>query len=48
MIAFDSGNLTPVAQAIRSRYPSHRIFIVGDDDIEAKINVGRQKGYAGS
>jgi putative DNA primase/helicase len=43
LIAFDSGNLFSVAQAVRSRYPTHRILIVGDDDIAAKVNVGRQK-----
>ncbi|KIA77552.1 hypothetical protein DB43_GE00330 [Parachlamydia acanthamoebae] len=43
VIAFDSGNLFSVTQAIRSRYPSHRILIVGDDDVNAKMNVGRQK-----
>jgi putative DNA primase/helicase len=43
LIAFDSGNLLSVTQVMRSRYPSHQILIVGDDDIEAKVNVGRQK-----
>lgn len=43
IIAFDSGNLSAVTQAIQSRYPLHRILIVGDDDIGSKINVGRQK-----
>lgn len=43
LIAFDSGNLLSVTQVIRSRYPSHQVLIVGDDDIEAKMNVGRQK-----
>lgn len=43
LIAFDSGNLLSVVQAIRLRYPAHQMLIVGDDDIEAKVNVGRQK-----
>lgn len=33
----------PVVQAIRTCYPSNQILIVGDDDVEAKVNVGRQK-----
>jgi putative DNA primase/helicase len=43
LIAFDSGNLSAVVQALRSRYPSNQILIVGDDDAGAKVNVGRQK-----
>ncbi len=30
--AFDAGNLLPVAEAIRGRYPSLGIILVGDDD----------------
>ena len=43
VIAFDSGNLSAVIQALRSRYLTNQILIVGDDDVEAKVNVGRQK-----
>lgn len=43
VIAFDSGNLFSVTQAIRARYPSNQILIVGDDDVNSKINVGRDK-----
>lgn len=31
-IAFDANNLTPVAQALRKRYPGARILICADDD----------------
>ena len=43
IVAFDSGNLFAVTKAVKSHYPSYRILIVGDDDVGAKINVGRQK-----
>lgn len=43
VIAFDSGNLSAVIQALRSRYPANQILIVGDDDVDAKVNLGRQK-----
>ena len=43
VIAFDSGNLFSVTQAIRARYPSNQILIIGDDDVNSKINVGREK-----
>ena len=32
VVAFDSGNLRPVAEAIRLKYPDHRIIIAADDD----------------
>jgi antirestriction protein ArdC/phage/plasmid primase-like uncharacterized protein len=51
--AFDSGNLEPVAKALKEAYPDKPIIIAGDDDIsqsckmKAKdkdtVNVGREK-----
>lgn len=32
-IAFDAGNLVPVAQVIRQKYPSAEIIIAGDNDL---------------
>lgn len=32
VIAFDAGNLRPVAEAIRTKYPHSHIFIFGDND----------------
>jgi len=35
-IAFDAGNLLPVAKALRKRYPGVKILICGDDDWRGK------------
>jgi putative DNA primase/helicase len=37
-VAFDAGNLAPVAQALRARYRSARILICADDDSFAKCS----------
>jgi putative DNA primase/helicase len=47
-VAFDSGNLLPVAIALREKFPRADIIIAGDDDTETRINdelvnVGRIK-----
>ena len=50
-IAFDAGNLIPVAQALREKYPNSKIIICGDDDRWGKkknkdgtpVNTGREK-----
>lgn len=47
-IAFDAGNLLPVARALREKFPRADIVIAGDDDTETVINgepvnVGRIK-----
>lgn len=46
-VAFDAGNLLPVAQALHKRYPRARILIAGDDDsfstclaCKAPVNTG--------
>ena len=47
VVAFNAGNLAPVAQACRARYPDRSIYIAGDNDCqreaEGKPNVGREK-----
>ncbi len=47
VVAFDSGNLTPVAAAYRGRYPKANIAIAADDDhklvAEGKPNTGLDK-----
>jgi putative DNA primase/helicase len=53
IVAFNAGNLLPVAQTYRSLYPDRAIYIAGDDDRHRenewdaqgrpKINVGRVK-----
>lgn len=43
VIAFDSGNLQSVIEALRSKYPSIPILIVADDDVSSTTNTGRTK-----
>lgn len=53
IVAFDSGNLEPVAKALKETYPDKPIVIAGDDDISQSckmkmkdktiVNVGREK-----
>ena len=40
-VAFDCGNLAPVARALREKYPTAKIVVCGDDDIATKGNPGR-------
>lgn len=42
IVAFDSGNLLPVAQIIREKYPHHEIVIAGDDDFKNEVNTGKE------
>jgi putative DNA primase/helicase len=46
--AFNAGNIAPVAQDYRARYPEQTIIIAGDDDHQkaADKNVGRLKAEA--
>lgn len=39
-VAFDAGNLKPVAEALQSKYPQMSIVIAGDDDRRKDRNVG--------
>jgi putative DNA primase/helicase len=43
VIAFDAGNLLPVAQNISSKYPDMTIVIAADDDIGTEGNPGLTK-----
>lgn len=45
-VAFDAGNLLPVAQAFRGAYPDAQIVIFGDDDNKTNGNPGRTKAEA--
>jgi phage/plasmid primase-like uncharacterized protein/replicative DNA helicase len=40
-VAFDCGNLAPVARALREKYPTAKIVVCGDDDLATKGNPGR-------
>lgn len=42
-VAFDAGNLLPVAQAIRKKYPKARLVICADDDFQTEGNPGETK-----
>lgn len=39
-VAFDAGNLTPVCNALRKRYPGVRLLVCGDDDYLTDGNPG--------
>ena len=45
LVAFDAGNLLPVAEAARARYPQREILVCADNDIreDGKPNTGAQK-----
>ena len=47
IVAFDSGNLAPVVEALHARFPDKPILVVGDDDRrvenEKGFNPGRDK-----
>lgn len=43
-IAFDAGNLEPVATALRAKYPSATIIICADDDQATEARIGRNPG----
>jgi len=42
--AFDSGNLSKVAQDLRDKYPNKPIIIAGDDDRQQEITNGKNPG----
>ncbi len=46
IVAWDCGNLPPVARAVRDKYPDVRIVIAADDDRSKPKNPGRRKGIA--
>ena len=45
-VAFDAGNLEPVAVALRAKYPSLKIIIGADDDYQTDGNPGLTKAKA--
>lgn len=46
LVAFDAGNLEPVALAVRAKYPVADIVIFADDDLDNPQNPGRAKAIA--
>lgn len=45
-VAFDSGNLDAVVGAIKQRFPTSQIYIMGDNDKHSQQNVGVEKAMA--
>ena len=43
-VAFDAGNLEPVAVALRQRYPGTQLVICADDDAGTAARIGRNPG----
>ncbi len=43
VVALDAGNLLPVAELLRSLYPTSRLLICADDDWQTQDNPGRDK-----
>lgn len=48
VVAFDAGNLSAVAQALKARYPTSPYYLMGDNDAVQKVNsrlvsVGREQ-----
>jgi phage/plasmid primase-like uncharacterized protein len=45
VVTFDSGNMKPVAEVYREKYPSKTLILAGDDDRfnSMGVNVGREK-----
>lgn len=42
-VAFNAGNLEPVARALRAKLPAVRLIVCGDDDSDTHGNPGRTK-----
>lgn len=45
-VAFDAGNLEPVARALRAKYPGQRLVICADNDIHTPGNPGIARATA--
>ncbi len=42
-VAFDAGNLKPVAEALKEKFPSSTLTLCADNDHSNKLNVGLEK-----
>jgi len=45
-VAFDAGNLKPVAESLLLKYPDCKIIIAADNDCWGRRNIGLEKGRA--
>lgn len=43
-VAFDCGNLLPVARTLRGKYPHARFIVCADNDTETQARIGRNPG----
>ncbi|MBT4922527.1 MAG: hypothetical protein HON23_05885 [Rickettsiales bacterium] len=43
IICFDAGNIFPVLESIKAKYPNKQYVIAADDDAYGKVNTGRLK-----
>lgn len=43
-VAFDAGNLLPVAKALRQLYPAALLVLCGDNDVQTHARTGRNPG----
>ena len=48
VVAFNGGNLKPVAEIIREHNPKATIIIAGDNDLKSERNIGSDKAYEAS
>jgi putative DNA primase/helicase len=46
LVAFDAGNLKPVAEIARRRCPERNIILAADNDVETEGNPGLAKATA--
>ena len=46
IVAFNAGNLLPVAKSLRKKYPKSPLLILGDDDVWTDGNPGRRAAEA--
>ncbi|MBL0168493.1 MAG: toprim domain-containing protein, partial [Propionivibrio sp.] len=45
-VAFNAGNLEPVAKALRAKFPDLRLIVCADDDVGTAGNPGMTKATA--
>lgn len=48
VVAFNGGNLTPVAEVVREHNPKATIIIAGDNDLKSERNIGSEKAFEAS
>ena len=46
VVAFNAGNLLPVARYFRKKFPESEIVIAGDNDFKNPVNIGKDKAIA--